>query len=101
MDETLANQIANKMSIFLNSAQMKALQNVLAETFKLTSSNAIHDDRNILDLFLQAKKVEGCSPQTIKYYQSVIQKNIRPNSEAISSNNNGRPQKLFRLLSRT
>ena len=74
MDETLANQIANKMSIFLNSVQMKALQNVLAETFKLTSSNAIHDDRNILDLFLQAKKVEGCSPQTIKYYQSVIQK---------------------------
>ncbi len=74
MDETLANQIANKMSVFLNSAQMKALQNVLAETFKLTSSNAIHDDRNILDLFLQAKKVEGCSPQTIKYYQSVIQK---------------------------
>ncbi len=40
MDETLANQIANKMSIYLNSAQ----------------------------------KVEGCSPQTIKYYQSVIQK---------------------------
>lgn len=74
MNETLANQIANKMSIFLNSVQMKALQNVLAETFKLTSSNAIHDDRNILDLFLQAKKVEGCSPQTIKYYQSVIQK---------------------------
>lgn len=74
MDETLANQIANKMSIYLNSAQMKILHNVLAETFKLTSSNAIHDDKNILDLFLQAKKVEGCSPQTIKYYQSVIQK---------------------------
>lgn len=74
MDETLANQIANKMSIYLNSVQMKALQNVLAETFKLTSSNTIHNDKNILDLFLQAKKVEGCSPQTIKYYQSVIQK---------------------------
>ena len=74
MDETLANQIANKMSIYLNSAQMKALQNVLSETFKLTSSNAIHNDKNILDLFLQAKKVEGCSPQTIKYYQSGIQK---------------------------
>ena len=67
--------IVNEMAEYLNVSQMKKLQEVLLKTFsekelaKETSSN-----EEYLQLFLDAKKIEGCSERTIHYYRTTIEK---------------------------
>lgn len=67
--------IINEMADYLNVSQMKKLQEVLLQTF---SENKIpkKEISNIeyLQLFLDAKKIEGCSARTIQYYSSTLER---------------------------
>lgn len=69
MEEKLIN-ITNEMAEYLNISQLKKLQEVLLREFseqeiqKETISNFEY-----LKQFLDAKKIEGCSDRTIKYYR--------------------------------
>lgn len=70
--------IINEMADYLNVSQMKKLQEVLFKTF---SKNGISKEEtsNIeyLQLFLDAKKIEGCSNRTIQYYSSTVEKMLQ------------------------
>ena len=68
MEEKLVH-ILNEMAEYLSISQMKKLQEVLlknlseAEAHKTEVSNTEY-----LQMFLDAKKIEGCSERTLQYY---------------------------------
>ena len=72
MEEKIVT-IINKMADYLNISQMKKLQEVLLQTF---SENTIQKEEisnnEYLRLFLDAKRIEGCSERTIKYYSVTV-----------------------------
>lgn len=66
--------VLNQMAEFLNIRQMKKLQEVLFKAFaveKIEKQKLQNTD--YLELFLDAKRIEGCSTRTIRYYQTTIQ----------------------------
>lgn len=74
MEEKLVT-ILNEMAEYLSIAQMKKLQGssveelIEAETPKTEISNA-----SILQMFLDAKKIEGCSERTLQYYRVTVER---------------------------
>ena len=66
--------ILNEMAEYLNVSQMKKLQEVILKVFaenapeKTELSNAEY-----LKIFLDAKRIEGCSERTIEYYRKTIE----------------------------
>ena len=72
MDNQIYN-IINDMSEILNVAQMKKLQEVLIERLVTQQAKTEESDNNTyLDMFLTAKRIEGCSERTLEYYRSTI-----------------------------
>lgn len=72
MEEKIV-KVLNEMSAYLTIAQMKKLQEIMLDTFaenKIEKSNVANND--FLQMFLDAKKIEGCSERTIQYYQTTI-----------------------------
>ncbi len=67
--------IINEMADYLNVSQMKKLQEVLLQTFSENQMPKKEISNNdYLQLFLDAKKIEGCSVRTIQYYSSTIER---------------------------
>jgi len=66
--------ILNEMSEYLSIAQMKKLQEVILKTF---SENEVEKQEisnlDFLKMFLDAKKIEGCSERTLNYYKATIE----------------------------
>lgn len=72
MDNQIYN-IINDMSEVLNVAQMKKLQEVLIERLVTQQARPEESDNDeYLDMFLTAKRIEGCSERTLEYYRSTI-----------------------------
>ena len=73
MEEKLVN-ILNEMSEYLSISQMKKLQEVLLKNMH-TSEADISETTNCeyLDMFIAAKKIEGCSERTVAYYKSTVE----------------------------
>ena len=81
MKNQLISEITRQMIPYLDNAQMEQLQEVLQHTFwnvQITANeNGIQPpDREtnaeLLDMFLSAKRVEGCSDKTLRYYETSI-----------------------------
>ncbi len=69
MNEKIAT-VLNEMSAYLSIAQMKKLQEVIVKTFsenEICRQNISNEE--FWEMFLTAKKIEGCSERTIKYYR--------------------------------
>lgn len=65
--------ILNDMSECLNITQMKQLQEVLLKRLLETDEPIeTSDNQEYLEMFLAAKRIEGCSERTISYYRSTI-----------------------------
>ena len=66
--------ILNDMSEVLSIQQLKVLQETLINRLKETSedSNSSINNMEYLDMFVAAKKIEGCSSRTIEYYRVTI-----------------------------
>lgn len=73
MDEKIV-AVLNEMSEYLSISQMKKLQEVILKTF---SENEVkktdHSNLEYLQLFIEAKRIEGCSERTIQYYKSTAE----------------------------
>lgn len=66
-------KIINEMAEYLNVSQMKKLQEVLLKTFSEQEPEKTDiSNQDYLRLFLDAKKIEGCSERTIQYYRITI-----------------------------
>ena len=81
MKEQLTTEITRQMLPYLDNAQMEQLQEVLSHCFcgvQITSDpDAVqHKEKEtnseLLEMFISAKRVEGCSEKTLKYYKATL-----------------------------
>lgn len=80
MKEKLINEIENAMSGILSfeqTAQLStSLLQILSKYNVVADGDTLHEDfasnARLLEIFLSAKQVEGCSIKTIRYYESTI-----------------------------
>ena len=71
-------EIINDMADFLNAAQLKRLQEVLLKHLvKDEPEKKNISNQEYLTKFLEAKKIEGCSERTIKYYRVTVEQLLR------------------------
>lgn len=66
--------ILNEMAEYLSISQMKKLQEVIIRNF--AENEAEKKDianEEFLKMFLDAKRIEGCSERTIKYYKTTVE----------------------------
>ena len=72
MEEKIVS-VLNEMAEYLNISQMKKLQEVMLKAFSQnTPEKAEISNEDYLKMFLDAKKIEGCSDRTIDYYSKTI-----------------------------
>ena len=73
MDEKLVS-ILNEMADYLNIAQMKKLQEVLLKNLSdETPQKEERSNNEYLKMFIDAKRIEGCSMRTLSYYQVTVE----------------------------
>ena len=77
-------RIINEMAEYLNVSQMKKLQEVLLKTFaEKETAKAEISNADYVQLFLDAKKIEGCSERTIQYYRTTIERMFESGTTSI------------------
>lgn len=66
--------IEQRMQEVLNNAQMEYLHKILIKFLETENSENKEENSNekMLEMFLAAKKIEGCSKKSLDYYQSTI-----------------------------
>lgn len=76
MKKQIINDIEQKMRSILNNEQRKRLQEVLEYAFYgIEIIKTDNDEKNQTDysnIFVSAKRVEGCSERTLNYYKTTI-----------------------------
>lgn len=80
MKEQIINEVLQGMLPYLDNAQSEQLKKVLQYTLfdceikEKTSSaqNNAEENHRLVELFLSAKRIEGCSEKTLSYYQATI-----------------------------
>jgi len=81
MKNQIISEISRQMIPFLDNAQMEQLQNVLQHCLwgvqiSVNSDETFAKEResnqDLLNMFLSAKRVEGCSEKTLRYYETSI-----------------------------
>ena len=73
MEEKIV-KVLNEMAEYLSVSQMKKLQEVILSTFSDNSPDRLKiTNEEFLKMFLDAKKIEGCSDRTINYYRVTIE----------------------------
>lgn len=72
MEEKIV-KILNEMSEYLSIAQMKKLQEVMLKVCSENEAEKMQiSNQDFLEMFLDAKKIEGCSERTLQYYRVTI-----------------------------
>ena len=67
--------ILNEMAEYLNIAQMKKLQEVLLKNLAENApQKAEISNTAYLQMFLDAKRIEGCSERTLQYYRVTVER---------------------------
>ena len=72
--QQLINDILHDMSEVLSAKELYALQIVLQKKLN-TQNNQTYPYTNIeyMDMFISAKRIEGCSERTLAYYKATIE----------------------------
>lgn len=78
MKQNLIKDIIQEMLPYLNNAQIEKLQEVLHYNLakcEITENEPQDKDseQNYVELFLSAKRIEGCSEKSLKYYKATIE----------------------------
>ena len=90
MKRELITEVVQAMLVYLDNAQLKQLQQVMEHTltqYEVVGKRNIpekDDSDKLIEMFIAAKRIEGCSEKTLKYYRSTIdamlislQKNVK------------------------
>ena len=78
MKTEIITEILQQMLPYLDNAQLKQLKQVMEQTlfhYEVTGAETKpeEDDSNdFIAMFIAAKRIEGCSEKTLKYYQTTI-----------------------------
>lgn len=78
MKQDLIKDVVQGMLPYLNNAQSERLQEVLQYTlarYEVTENKQQENnsEQNYVELFLSAKRIEGCSEKSLKYYKATIE----------------------------
>ena len=78
MKQDLIKDVVQGMLPYLNNAQCEKLQEVLQYTlsrYEVTENKQQENnsEQNYVELFLSAKRIEGCSEKSLKYYKATIE----------------------------
>lgn len=91
MTKQLTDDIVQGMLSFLDNAQLKQLRDVVETTlsgYEITERKETNDsfdtNQNLLSSFLSAKRIEGCSENTLKYYRKTIEMMFATINKSIS-----------------
>ena len=94
MKNELIDDIIQGMLPFLDNAQMKQLHNVVQKALssydvaKSDSANAVCDvevsNQTLLSSFISAKRIEGCSDNTLRYYRKTIEAMLSTVGKSVS-----------------
>lgn len=78
MKQNLINDVVQGMLPYLNNGQIEKLQEVLH--FALFNYQVTQDkehgensEQSLVEIFLSAKRIEGCSEKSLKYYKTTIE----------------------------
>lgn len=88
MKQQIVNEVIQKMLPYLDNSQLQNLKVALENSLYnyeliLKSVDNEKDNNNLVDSFLYAKRIEGCSEKTIKYYQTTIGNMVKELSKGI------------------
>lgn len=78
MKQKLINEVMQGMLGSLNNAQLERLQEVLEhalfnkDVIEIEESGCTVSNDQLLNSFISAKRIEGCSEKSLKYYKSTI-----------------------------
>ena len=78
MKQELITEVTQKMLSHLDNAQLKQLTAVLEQVLarysvsELSADSEEDNTQELITMFLAAKRIEGCSEKTLKYYQMTI-----------------------------
>ena len=78
MKQELMTEVMQQMLPYLDNAQLKQLRQVMEQAlyhYEVTGTEVKpeEDDSNdLIAMFIAAKRIEGCSEKTLKYYQTTI-----------------------------
>lgn len=81
MKQTIINAVVENSKSFLTSEQINHLKVLLAKELNKYEISKVLEEKDqqvkanteLLQAYLSAKKIEGCSEKTISYYQSIIE----------------------------
>ena len=85
MNTQLIAVIEKQMRSSLSDAQAEKLHQVLLDTIGKAPEAPEQDKPDLVQLFLAAKRVEGCSDKTVRYYESTIRNMIEKTGIGITS----------------
>ena len=76
MKQTIVNEVIQEMLPILNNAQTLKLQEVLCDIlwkYDVSGENSRQEEeKDFVEYFLSAKRIEGCSVKSLSYYESTI-----------------------------
>lgn len=78
MQEELIAEVMQQMLAYIDNAQLKQLKQVLErvlfqyEIKENISALDTDDSNHLIEMFVAAKRIEGCSVKTLKYYRKTI-----------------------------
>ena len=71
--ETIVNNILDVMSNYLNVEQLRILQETLIKNLvNIRKDEKQIDNKEYLKMFIDAKRIEGCSNRTLFYYENTV-----------------------------
>ena len=78
MKQKIIEEIVQQMLPYLDNAKLKKLQEVLEYSlynYEISgkASETEDDSQKLIDSFVYAKRIEGCSEKTLKYYRTTIE----------------------------
>lgn len=74
MDKEIMNDVLCQMMPHLSNNQLVLLKNVLEGIILKSEKEADIDDHILIDSFIAAKRLEGCSERTLSFYKNTIDK---------------------------
>ena len=78
MKQRIMEEIVQQMLPHLDNLQLQKLQEILEHSlYNCEISEKVNeeedDSQKLIDLFVYAKRIEGCSEKTLKYYRTTIE----------------------------
>lgn len=95
MKQQIILEVMQQMLSYLDNAQMQQLQKTLenalfgCEITVQIEKKDTEDNPKLIDAFVSAKRIEGCSEKTLKYYRTTIENMVASTDKGILSYSDG------------